>query len=383
MRPLRVAILYPVPYLDSVPAVRNLIVMLAESGVETDVFILESGDRHNAVRFGGATRVHALAPKSGLARRLPNFLRFLLFARRGGRGRRYDLVVGVDPAGAGAAWLLGKLWGVPQMYYSLEIIASYDPHRMYKGYKALERRASRAARYLLIQDEGRARVIAEDNGIPMSRFRYLPNSQLENESTAKGGYFHEKFGLPPETRIALYAGSISAEFWSRELAQAARALPEGWVVVFHSRHRKSLAELEAFFGMPLNRDRVYISGDPVEASQVSKVFASCDLGFAFYADLDSPNIRYIGKSAGKISSLFMLGKPVVMTSLPGWDEWLPAHHSGLAISSPEQIAGAVAEIVRDYPAYSAGARRHFESEMRFEPAFKALLAELEADSKSS
>ena len=380
-RPLRIALLYPVPYLDSVPAVRNLIVMLAESGAQVDVFVLENGDRHNPVRFGSGTRVFALPPRpsKGLGSRIPNFLRFLAMAWRGLKGgrERPDFLIGVDPAGASAAYLLGKARGIPLIYYSLEIIASYDPKRMYRGYKTLERRASHAARHILIQDEGRARVLAEDNGVPLSKFVYLPNSQLEVEarpSTTR--YFHEKFGLPPETRIALYAGSISAEFWSRELAAAAAQFPEDWVLVFHSRSRRTLAELEAFFGFKLNRDRIFISADPVEASDVAKIFASCDLGFAFYTDLDSPNIRFIGKSAGKVTSLLMQGKPVIMTSLPGWDKWLFEYSSGVAVRSSGEIPSALASIAQDFGRYQAGARRHFASELRFEPAFHELLSKI-------
>jgi hypothetical protein len=386
-RPLRVAVLYPAPYLESVPAVRNFILLLAEAGVRTDVFVLAGGSRNQDAGFDHANirtfRMPERRDRPGLFRFLPNFPAFLPWILKQSGLSKYDYLVGVDPAGLAAAHLLRFLARRGVIYYNLELILASDPHAgkagMYKGYKGLERRGSRAARYVLIQDEKRGELLAAEYGLDRRRFHYIPNSPLASEAAGSlPGYFHQRFGLPAATKIALFAGSIGAGSWAREVAQIASELPADWVVVFHSRFKMSLPELEERLGVALG-NKVHVSGDPLDAREVARIYASCDVGLAFYGETESPNVWYIGKSSGKINYYLMNGKPIVMSPLAGWDGWLNAHGSGLLVNRPSEIPAAIARIDRDYARFSQGALDHFAAELRFEPAFADFMATLVAD----
>src|SRR5262245_21941804 len=177
----RVGILYPVGYLDTVPCVRNTIIMLARYGFTVEVFILESGDEYPKVLFNEPRVIlHILRSKGrrGIFSSIPNVFTFTTWAWNLCRGKKFIAMIGVDPPGLVAATILGIIYHTPWVYFSLELIISTDPVRMYHNYKQFEVWSSRRSHLIIIQDEVRARLIAEDNNIPMNRFAYLPNSPL-------------------------------------------------------------------------------------------------------------------------------------------------------------------------------------------------------------
>ncbi|MDD5242730.1 MAG: hypothetical protein PHU49_01825 [Syntrophorhabdaceae bacterium] len=352
--------------------------MLAKEGILVEIFILESGTHNNDVWLPEKNiKIHCLPLKSKrgcLLSRLPNIFTFTVWAGNLCRGKQFSCFVGVDPVGLVSAAVLGSFFHVPWVYHSLELIISTDPIRMYRGYKNLEVWASRRSSLIIIQDEMRARLMAEDNGIPMDRFVFLPNSPIGPAFRHKTFVLHKKYGFDNEGKILFYAGSISDYFWSCDLAKVAQHFPANWKLVFQSRYSQD--SLSNYFGNLLENGTVFVANRVVPGDLLPELVSSADIGIALYNMPGSPNVIYMGKSSGKLAQYLQCGLPVITNRMPGWEKWLSKYHSGVAIDSPNEVKNAVATILADYDSFSQGAISHFENELRFETAFEGLINRL-------
>lgn len=377
----RIAILYPVNFLDSVPCVFNMVIMLARQGYFVDVFIIESDDTNNDVRFNEPNVVvHVLRSKHKrclLWRHIPNLLIFSGWALNLCRGKKFLCFIGVDPSGLVAVSVLGVAFAKPRVYFSLELIISSDPHRMYRGYKHLENWCSRHSSLVIIQDEKRAQLMSENNHLPMSRFVYLPNSPIGPSLHKKTYYLHKQFGLSHDAKILLCAGTLSGPFLSEELAHAAIDFPNDWKLVFQS--RRNINRKEACFCNLSREGKIYLSDRAVSYSELDDLIRSADIGIALY-DLrsQSPNVFFMGKSSGKLSQYLKCGLPVIVTRMPGWDEMLVRYHAGILVNSANDVKAAAERIFANYEYFSSGAIDLFENELNFEIAFEKVISRLDA-----
>jgi glycosyltransferase involved in cell wall biosynthesis len=375
---MRIGILYPVSYLDSVPSIYNTIIMLSRYGFLVEVFVLEGGEQFPTVQFlesGVVLHTLPLKERRGLLSCIPNILTFTTWAWNLCRGNKFICFIGVDPPGLIAATALGLIYRTPWVYFSLELILSTDSVRMYHNYKQLEVWSSRRSSLIIIQDEVRARLMAEDNNIPMSRFAYLPNSPLGPAHRCPTTYLHKLFGFTAKDKIMLHAGSMADWVLSRELALAVQNLPEQWRLVFQT--RSNFHDVQNYLGKVLKNNRVFVSSYAVSIQTMDELVSSADIGIALYKVKESPNILYMGKSSGKICQYLHCGLPVIATRMPWWEEMLQHYNSGISIDSPSAILVAIEQIFTNYDRFSQGAQDHFENELRFEPAFANIVSRLD------
>src|SRR5438552_3750555 len=83
-------------------------------------------------------------------------------------------LIGVDPDGLMLAHGLAR--GAPLGYFSLELLLSYELSTAADAQlKARERELSRQAAFVVVQDEARARLLADDNGLAWERLVLVPN----------------------------------------------------------------------------------------------------------------------------------------------------------------------------------------------------------------
>lgn len=84
------------------------------------------------------------------------------------------------------------------------------------------------------------------------------------------------------------------------------------------------------------------------------------IGVAAYED-DCINNRYCAPN--KIYEYTGFGIPVLCNTVPGLTQTIGAARAGLCVdfSRPEEVAGALAEMEREYDAYAANARRFFDA----------------------
>src|SRR5579872_5676682 len=205
----RIAIVYPRANLDTVPSLIGAAEQFADAGFAVDVFTYRHAGQPDPEFSSPAIRVRPLGVE-GLADYSTAGLRsavkrvgWLPSAARGPLVRTYNVlgaglasgsrlaararsavverdapyacVVGVDPDGLALAQTFAR--GAPVVYYSLELLLSYElSTAAEQQLKARERELSRRAACVIVQDEARARLLVEDNDLSAERVVLVPNS---------------------------------------------------------------------------------------------------------------------------------------------------------------------------------------------------------------
>lgn len=287
----------------------------------------------------------------------------------------FDVVIGVDPEGLRQAWLLSRLSSADVVYYSLELMLSDEvSSAAERRLKESERRLSRRARCIVIQDRERARLLAIDNLIATDKFVFAPNAPLGPARRSALKVWHERFALPQQTRVLLHMGSLGRWTGIEEIVKASDDLPDGWVLVVHTRFdpstRHDRAELEALRGRALS-GKVYFSTKPVPRLELPMLVDSADAGVAFYVPTrernhyQQKNIEFIGLSSGKVSGYLRAGLPVIVNSASTLGELVQRERLGVRVRSALDLPDAVREVEGSYELYSAKATDYFDRELDF------------------
>ena len=327
------------------------------------------------------------------ARQFGGDVRLLLEAvrawRRSGRDP-YLCVFGVDPEGLRRASVLTRFTRTGIAYYSLELLLSNEiKSREEHALKARERELSRRARFVIIQDEERARLLATDNSIPIERFVFVPNAPPGPARRAPSRWWHEQFGLASGTRIVLHSGSIGPWTGIDEIVRAARGLPEGWVLVVHTRFDPAAADPEQAHRLDeLRRQvppgKVFFSVRPVPRRELAQLVDGGDVGIAFYVPLKNgdtytrENIRSIGLSSGKVASYLAASLPIIVNSASSLGELAEREGLGISVGAADELGHAIGRISADYESYALRARTFFDQRLDFRQGFERILSRLQA-----
>lgn len=395
----RIAIIHPAPTFENHPTLRNAAVLLARAGYSVDVFIQrhpsflppvfaepeirvrfmpalavrlrESRLQQRLLRLLGRAAAAAIDAVSLTVALLPRHLR-----------SRYRLLVGVDPSGIVLASSVSRILQVPTAYMSLELLlASEVSSPTLRLLKVRERRASRRARFVLVQDEERASLLRQDNRLARDRFVLVPNAPLAAERR-RSRHWHEKFGLPATERVVLYAGSYAPWTGLAEIIGSTSTWPEGWSLVVHLRKRPSEEELE-----PLREaaapGRVVFSTEAVPQEELDNLFAAADVGIAFY--LVQPelwytqeNLRTVGLSSGKIAYYLRAGLPVIVNDGSSLADFVREEACGLVVREPGEIGPTLDRIVEGYDLFSEEARRAFAERLDFAGSFAEVIRRVDS-----
>ncbi|MBI1785857.1 glycosyltransferase, partial [Candidatus Sumerlaeota bacterium] len=214
---MRIAVIYPSPFLDSTPCLFNLIQGLADLGHELDVFTGRDG-RYTDPDFSGSVRVWF---HEGSRR---EFIGWFSRQTRGKIGG-YAAIIAMDRLGmfaAAAAIRLSKR--PPLVYFNLEL---YRPP-IFRGWKhAIANSAEaflirRMARLILAPSKERGEALANWYRLRSGDIFTLPNAPRGMAAAAKGDYLAKKYGILPERPTALYFGSLTSANRIEELIQSAR-----------------------------------------------------------------------------------------------------------------------------------------------------------------
>ena len=396
--PRRVAIVYPLSNLDSVPSLYNTAVLLAEHGYWVDIFT--HFDQAYVRPTFENERITLLGVSPPVRNEQPRVWRFLisrvyplfywrvywplhLLARH--QQVPYVCAIGVDPDGLVKAQSITRWVKAPLAYYSLELLLSYELITEHdRKLKAREQALSRQAAFVVIQDQERAALLVGDNDLSPDRIITVPNAPLGPASPRRSNYLRQKFDLSPDTKIILHAGSIGGWACTHQLMRSTQDWPDNWVLVCHTRYRAAklnrdhLATLQ-YLAKP---GRVIFSTDPVPQHEYPALVQSADVGVAFYcpqsgSTYTQDNIRHIGLSSGKLAYCLWVGLPVIVNDIPSLRRLVTTYRCGEVIDDPSLTAHAIERILSDSETYSRNAITCFNQELDFASKFDKVLSALE------
>jgi hypothetical protein len=368
---MRIAIIYPVPFLDSVPIVQSLAIKLSNKNNKIELFVVNPGQDHNAPSINNKNiKINTfnrkkLFKKNIIFNFLPNNLLFLYWCYKIFDKTRYDHVIGVDPAGLVISGLLSFFKSINFSYLSLELILWSDKNRMYKGYKLLESFFIKKTKNIIIQDDLRLNLLKNEYKLNKNKFLLFPNSPIGNAKIKKSKWLHKKLKIPINIKIILYMGSWSDEFYNNWITKLAFKNIDNCIIVVQSRGKITIEQ---------NRysKKIKFLNTPLSYSDLNKLASSASVGLAFYDSNYSENIKYVGKSSGKMTHYLFNGVPIICNTLPYWKQSLKKYKSGICIDNSAQLQSAIVKIMNNISSFSDGALSHFNKDLRINFSTKQL-----------
>lgn len=344
---------------------------------QVDLYVKEGACLTATVLKKPALHIVSLDGVMGLWRTFSRRCRGLLFPVAAGAAEEYRHYICFDPHG----FLLGKdlFPAARPVYYSLELYLRTNHFNLPYPPEVMERehREISGIRGLIIQSEEREAVFRKEYSLPDQIPSFLlPVSYLTSSVQGKSDLLRKRYGISPQTKIALHLGGIRPYFSCIELALAFSRVP-GYALVFHG--HPGGGYIEKLKGVIAERRlaNVYISDEPFDLiEEMDPIVQSCDLGLAWYNDV-SPNFATAGKSSGKISAYLRFGLPVIAKRYPSTVEALEECGCGLCVNDFAAIPDAVAKIDADLATYSENCRKEYDREYWFENYRKGLIEFLE------
>ncbi len=372
----RVGIVYPNANVDTVPSLIGAAEAFAEHGYDVDLFAYthagQPAPRFNSSRIRlRSLGVEGLAEHSSVGlRSLVNRASWIPTVARAPLARGYQVlgaglahgsrlaaraaalaepaeafacVIGVDPDGLALAQSIGH--GAPVGYLSLELLLSYElTTSAEQELKVQERELSRQAAFVIVQDEARGRLLAEDN---------------------------------------VHSGSLGDWTGIEAIVDSASDWPEPWVLVIHTRYEAESSAYVDDLRQRADRRRVWFSLKPVPRQEYDPLIDGADVGLAFYvptsgSSFTQSNVQTIGLSSGKLAYYLRAGLPVIVNRAASIAESVEVSGCGVAVEDAAQIARALDQIATEYDRLSSRACDFFTERLDFRRAFGEVVRRVDA-----
>lgn len=251
----------------------------------------------------------------------------------------YDFIFGVDRAIIEAS-IIAHARTIPYGLISYEIFFAEEAGA---DYKEPEIAACRDIAFAVCQDPVRGGCLSRENRIPPDKMIYIPVAGRGIVPRQKSCALHQKLGIDPSKKIAIYCGSVEAYCMIDELIQSVAAWPDDWVLVIHNRYGLDRT-MRSYYQKYLNTRKVVFSTEPVDSTdQMHTLLNSADIGVAMYKPVkgnkwQGNNIAHIGMASGKISTYLQHGLPVLINELGQISDCVRQYHLGQVHSGPMPIA---------------------------------------------
>jgi hypothetical protein len=280
--------------------------------------------------------------------------------------KKYDYIIACGIRSLFVVGALSMMLRFRYIYNSLEI---YSGKRfssfLARMFKCVERYFNKHAAFTIVQDATRGELLRFINKLGFHDMVLFPNAPLEIRDSSllvtaeeKGFVKKNRFGISPEKKVLLYAGSIAAN-WSgfQEIIKIIPLIPCEWITFMQFRMRSG-EQLSMNVIRLIEEGRMIYSAEPLSLHDYDDLVVSSDVGLAWYA-ADEENIRYIGLSSGKIAHYFRHGKPLILNMVPFYKDIFAKYRCGRIIGSFSEIPAALNEVNQKYEEYSVGARQAY------------------------
>ena len=375
---MRIALFDPVGTFFSAPTLRCMLEEFDLAGDDVDVF-LRHGGRHLASVSAGRA-IPFPVPLTSWAGDLEETLRswkWFLQTRawRGWRALRsssYDLAIGLNPEGVIAAHRLHQRSGTPFVYLSFEMMFEDElPKPSQRLQKAAEVAASRAASLILIQDSDRAQLLADENGLPLNRFAYLPVAPRASSAADRSYYLRERFAINRFGTVVLHAGTFGPFTDSHRLMDVLPSWPSDFHLVvntfYGARRHDPFQERLLSLGLP----NVHLADGALPPDEFATMVASADIGLALYKAPGIPpfggrNIEVLGLSSGKLAAYALAGLPILCAGNPSLKPYLARYPFGEYADDLADSPRLLQSIRSHWTAHSTASRRFFLEHLDFD-----------------
>jgi len=381
----RIAIFEPHPDFATNPSLVCLSEALTRSGARVDVMMPDNGNyppvdsrltrypypRNCQLWFGGIR-----ATLRGWRERAELLRTAFLFA-----SGAYDLILGIDNDGIINGYKYAKRFDVPLIYLSLEISFRDELLAIVEiKEKELECTASQFADLVIIQDQWRAKLLADENGLSPEKFEYLPVSPRGSQLVKESDYLRRRFNISENQTIVLHSGSFADWTYADELLDNVSTWPEGFVLVVHTRYKPGNTDKYVQAIQEAKLPNVFLSVEPLPQNEYEQLVASANIGLVLYKPMAYryalKNIQTIGFSSGKFSVYMKYGLPIISIGQQTYTQLLAGYAFGENLTSFQEIPAALQRVRAKYAHHQAEAQRLFYEKLDFDIHWPRLTARI-------
>ncbi len=213
----------------------------------------------------------------------------------------------------------------------------------------LERILVPACHAYIQAEKNRRTYFARKYHLPESSITLVENFPLRRYSFSGRNHLRERFSIPEDKKIVLYAGLLGAGRKIENMIQSMSLLKPQFVLVLlgptFKGYDKKLVDLVADLKL---QERVKFH-PAIPNTQMLDHINSADIGLFFYQNI---NLNNYWCASNKLYEFIFCGKPVITNDHPGLKEVVEKNRLGacLSDSTPELIAAAVKRVTEMEPA---------------------------------
>lgn len=361
--------------LDVLGPYLNAFQMWLERGYSVKVFSLHDerisgaipgssrqGFSHHCVLFPSLIKLMEKATEhhGGSIITLLKMVYFAIFCFFHTNKRKKHVLIGTNPTGLLAAFLVSKITKDPYIYSVQELFLSADIKGVVNRIiKKMERKANKGALFTVEFDETRAALLAKDNSLSPKSMLVVPNAPIGSANGERSSYLREKFNIPDDKKIALYTGGIADYNLTSQHIERIETWPDNVVLIMHCWGRNEeigkLKEFEQRF-----KRGIYFSTDRLPFDEIDMLYSSADIGFALYGHQDL-NHKYAGMSSGKMFNFMKACVPIITNNTHSCKKAVEETGCGVCINDIKEAGNAIQKILEREDEYRRNCQKVFSA----------------------
>ena len=366
------------PSLITMPFGINIIQTLDEQGVEIDVYLSEyesnvyDGLFSHRVSFKFLDSNY-LWPKEGRQSyyALTTFFKLYSFLKL---RKKYSHIYGSGMAGVKLADILKKRNKKATFYYlNDELPGNNNKNIWVKG----EKNAASNADIIISPDETRIPPLFEQIPALINKAAFvLPNSPLLSDLTSIPKIdWHKKFSIEKNKKLFLVAGGLSSDTMIEQTINSVSKWPKNTVLIVKGKH--DYKNFKDKYSNLLNADNIIYFSEELNPPMLHSLIKYCTASICIYNPRNA-NLKYIGKSSGKMMRSLLLGRPVIVMKDNAMS-FIEETGTGLVINDVTEIPKGIIEIQKNEASFIQACeknRKMFTFEFYWE-SFKKVLNQSE------
>lgn len=332
------------PILITMPFALNIIEILDKKGYKIDIYLSEYSNKSYENTFSKNVTLYFLDhnylwPKEGILSFLSitNYFRqFSLFKLR----NKYSYIFAGGMAGITLGRILKKYNNQSQLIYLNDEFPIQGKIDVWVKNEII---SAQKADVVVIPDEYRFTPLCKQ--IPNLHKKphfTLPNIPLIDASKNLPQInWHEYFQIDKSKKIFLMAGGLQEFNKINELIDSVALWPDDTILILKGKN--DILGFKENFEKSNNSNKIILSSESFTPEELHSLISFSTASFCLYQPINE-NLKFVGKSSGKLMRSILLGRPVIVSKSEAFN-FVTDYNFGIQVSSPEEIAEAVNNIL--------------------------------------
>lgn len=364
------------PMLITMPFGLNVITLLDRMGYEIDIYLSEYRNNSYEGLFTENVKIHFLDhnylwPKEGIQSyiALTSYFKYLsTFKLR----NKYGFIFGSGMAGITLGGILQRSNRNSQFIYLND---EFPMQGKRDKWVKSEMKYAVKADLVVTPDEMRfPPLAAQIKGLNKIPHHVLPNAplleELENIPTIN---WHEHFGIDSSKKLFLMAGGLNDFNLITELLNSVKMWPENTALILKGKNNTEwINEKKSELNIP---GKIFWTVESFSPENLHSLIAYCEASICLYKPIND-NLKYVGKSSGKLMRSILLGKPVIVSDSAM--QFVEELGIGKIVYSEHDISSAVKFIVDNEQQLIEHCKTNC-SQLSFEEYWKTIVSYLELE----